>query len=72
MTDWAEHTNIIAGGGLAVVLVGLFMRHMLESAKRQQKWSQRVIENHISHNTKMLGKMVQAMQDIATALRRRD
>jgi len=49
-----EHLDVISGGGFAVIVAILFLRFFFGFVKRQQK----LIENHIAHNTEAMLKQV--------------
>ena len=64
--------NEIVQLGFAVAVGGAVVRYLIVSARRQQQFLQRLVENHLAHNTKALDSLTTAITALNVYLRRNE
>ena len=65
-------TNDIVQLGFAIAVGGAVVRYLIVSARHQQKFLQRLVENHLEHNTLALNELAKAVVALNVWLRRNE
>lgn len=58
--------------GYAIAVGGAVVGFLLWSARQQQRFLQRLVENHLAHNTKALNELAKAVTALNVWLRRNE
>lgn len=62
--NWTDYSQVVA-----VVLAGVAaLKVLLGMMKRQEKFLERLVENHLAHNTKALEELRLAVKELGLAL----
>ena len=64
--------NEIVQLGFAVAVGAAAVRYLIVSARRQQQFLQRLVENHLAHNTAALNELTKAVVALNVWLRRNE